>query len=176
MGSSCCGTHNTNVLLCSLLFVDVSRGARTRARHLDADQRQAILTDAAKKQASLHPDHLDVDKPGLGLFYCIECDRHFPSEVDRSVHTRSKLHKRVAKRMHEEKAYTVEESLWAAGIGVDNRQRGGGGSGNGGGDSNASSAERAQQAVSKGQDAASSATTAAPRSTRTLRSSQGQPS
>jgi bud site selection protein 20 len=53
----------------------------------------------------------------------VECDRHFPSERDRSVHQKSKLHKREAKRMREEKPYTVEEANWAGGVGVDNRQR-----------------------------------------------------
>ena len=90
---------------------------------MDSDQIQNNLKTPEKRHALSNPDHLDVDKPGLGLFYCIECDRHFPSEVDRSVHLKSKLHKRQAKRIHEEKAYTVEESLWAAGVGIDNQQR-----------------------------------------------------
>lgn len=102
---------------------DVSRGARTRARKLDGDQIHANLNDAKKLAALLHPDHLDVDKPGLGLFYCVECDRHFPSERDRTVHQKSKLHKREAKRRREEKPYTLEEANWASGVGVDNRQR-----------------------------------------------------
>jgi bud site selection protein 20 len=102
---------------------DVSRAARTRARKLDADQVEANLKDSTKSDALLNPNHLDIDKPGLGLFYCIECDRHFPSQLDREVHQRSKLHKRIAKKMQEEKAYTLEESLWAAGVGVDNKQR-----------------------------------------------------
>lgn len=104
-------------------ITDVSRTARTRARKLDHDQIQENLQDEKKYNALTQPDHLDVDKPGLGLFYCIECDRHFPTESDRTVHRKSKLHKRIAKRMREEKAYTVEEANWAGGVGVDNRQR-----------------------------------------------------
>ena len=103
--------------------IDISRAARTRARKLDADQVEQNLKDAKKNNELLNPDHLDIEKPGLGLFYCVECDRHFPSHGDREVHQRSKLHKRIAKRMHEEKAYTVEESMRAAGIGIDNAQR-----------------------------------------------------
>ncbi|KAH0444472.1 hypothetical protein IEQ34_025535 [Dendrobium chrysotoxum] len=87
---------------------DVSRAARTRARKLDADQVEANLKDSTKSDALLNPNHLDIDKPGLGLFYCIECDRHFPSQLDREVHQRSKLHKRIAKKMQEEKAYTLK--------------------------------------------------------------------
>ncbi|UZJ51880.1 hypothetical protein CBS101457_001200 [Exobasidium rhododendri] len=102
---------------------DISRGARTRARKLDHDQIQSNLEDNKKYEALTQPDHLDIDLPGLGLFYCVECDRHFPSQVDKDVHSKSKLHKRIAKRMREEKAYTVEESYLAAGVGVDNKQR-----------------------------------------------------
>lgn len=115
--------YRTSLDLLTCHPVDVSRAARTRARKLDADQIHENMTDGKKLAALTQPDHLDVDKPGLGLFYCIECDRHFPSEVDRSVHQKSKLHKRQAKRMREEKPYTVEEANWAAGVGVDNRQR-----------------------------------------------------
>lgn len=82
------------------------------------------MNNSKKLAALIQPDHLDVDKPGLGLFYCVECDRHFPSEIDRTVHQKSKLHKRQAKKMREEKPYNVEEANWAAGVGVDNRQRG----------------------------------------------------
>ena len=82
------------------------------------------MNDAAVLAALQNPTSLDVDKPGLGLFYCVPCDRHFPSEADREKHGRSKLHKRVCKKMEQEKAYTVEESMWAAGVGVDNKQRG----------------------------------------------------
>lgn len=110
-------------LIALFASIDVSRAARTRARKLDADQVQANLRDPKRHDELLNPDHLDIEKPGLGLFYCLECDRHFPSQADREVHQRSKLHKRIAKRMQDEKAYTVEESLWAAGIGVDNKQR-----------------------------------------------------
>ncbi|PWN36013.1 uncharacterized protein FA14DRAFT_172600 [Meira miltonrushii] len=102
---------------------DISRAARTRARKLDADQVEQNLKDAKKNNELLNPDHLDIEKPGLGLFYCVECDRHFPSHGDREVHQKSKLHKRIAKKMHEEKAYTIEESMRAAGIGIDNTQR-----------------------------------------------------
>ena len=103
-----------NLLL--IIITDISRAARTRARKLDADQVEQNLKDAKKNNELLNPDHLDIEKPGLGLFYCVECDRHFPSNGDREVHQKSKLHKRIAKRMHEEKAYTIEESMRAAGI------------------------------------------------------------
>lgn len=110
--------------LTSSLCSDVSRAARTRARTLDADQIQTNLRDPKKLEELQNPTELDVDKAGLGLFYCVECDRNFPSQKDQLMHIGSKQHKRKAKKIHEEEAYTIEESMRAAGIGVDNKQRG----------------------------------------------------
>lgn len=81
------------------------------------------MKDAAKRKSLEAPTSIDPDKPGLGMFYCVECDRHFPSGNDRDAHMASKLHKRIAKRVHNEMPYTVEEANRAAGIGVDNKQR-----------------------------------------------------
>lgn len=102
---------------------DVSRAARTRARTLDHDQRHENVADAAKRQRLEAPTELDPEKAGLGMFYCIECDRHFPSTNDREAHLASKLHKRTAKRVVNEPPYTQAEADRAAGLGVDNRQR-----------------------------------------------------
>ncbi|CAO1614137.1 unnamed protein product [Jaminaea pallidilutea] len=102
---------------------DVSRAARTRARGLDFDQVHANLHSPSKKALLENPQELDVDKAGLGAYYCIPCDRHFPSEKDREVHQKSKLHKRKEKKVKEQEPYTNEEAYRAAGIGVDNRQR-----------------------------------------------------
>lgn len=101
----------------------MSRAARTRARKLDPDQIQANLVNPAKLAELSAPTELDPDKPGLGLHYCIECDRHFPGPKDKEKHVASKLHKRIVKKL-QEPAYTIEESERAAGVGVDNRQRG----------------------------------------------------
>lgn len=106
-----------------MLTTDVSRAARTRARKLDYDQRHANATDPAKRQQLEAPTELDPDKAGLGMFYCVECDRHFPNSNDRTAHLASKQHKRIAKKLLTEKPYTHEEALLAAGIGIDNRQR-----------------------------------------------------
>ena len=90
---------------------------------LHPDQIQANLKDPKKLEALQNPKELDVEKAGLGLFYCVECDRHFPSQKDQLSHMASKLHKRRAKKITEEPAYTIEESLRAVGIRIDNRQR-----------------------------------------------------
>lgn len=102
---------------------DVSRAARTRARKLDSDQIHANYADPAKRTELENPSELDADKAGLGAYYCIPCDRHFPSEGDREVHQKSKLHKRRVKKVLEEEPYTNDEAYRAAGIGVDNKQR-----------------------------------------------------
>lgn len=103
---------------------DISRAARTRARKLDQDQVHSNLFDESKRSALENPSDLDVDKAGLGAYYCIPCDRHFPSEEAREVHRKSKLHKRIEKKVREEEPYTQEEALRGAGVGIDNRQRG----------------------------------------------------
>lgn len=103
---------------------DVSRAARTRARKLDADQIHANYSDPAKRSELENPSKLDPEKAGLGAYYCIPCDRHFPSESDRNVHQCSKLHKRRVKKVAEEEPYTNDEAYRAVGIGVDNRQPG----------------------------------------------------
>jgi len=64
---------------------------------------------------------LDVDKPGLGQHYCVECARWFESDAALKVHWRGKLHKRRCKAL-QEPAYTVEESERAAGLGKDTRR------------------------------------------------------
>ena len=33
------------------------------------------------------------------MFYCVECDRHFPNANDRNAHLSSKQHKRIAKKL-----------------------------------------------------------------------------
>ena len=102
---------------------DVSRAARTRARKLDYDQRYENATNASKRQLLEAPTELDPDKAGLGMFYCVECDRHFPNANDRNAHLSSKQHKRIAKKLLTEKPYSHEEALLGAGIGIDNKQR-----------------------------------------------------
>lgn len=108
---------------CSSFYADISRAARTRARKLDYDQRHENALDASKRANLEAPTELDPDKAGLGMFYCVECDRHFPNSNDRNAHLASKLHKRIAKKVLTEKPYTHEEALRGAGIGVDNKQR-----------------------------------------------------
>lgn len=78
---------------------------------------------SAKRQQLEAPTELNPDVAGLGMFYCVECDRHFPNNNDRVAHLASKLHKRIAKKVLNEKPYTHEEAMRGAGIGVENKRR-----------------------------------------------------
>lgn len=59
---------------------------------------------------------VDLDKPGLGQFYCVHCAKDFIDNHAFQDHVKSKKHKR---RLHALKTepYTIEESLRAAGMG-----------------------------------------------------------
>lgn len=115
--------HFQGQLLIHSLSIAISRAARTRRRHLDGDQIQTTLRDPSKLDKAINPQEIDLDQKGLGLFYCVHCDRHFPSELHRATHHKSKLHKRKAKKLETEEAYTLEEANRAAGMGTDNSQR-----------------------------------------------------
>lgn len=97
--------------------------ARTRRRHLDGDQIQSTLRNPTKLHKALNPQELDLDQKGLGLYYCVHCDRPFSSEAHLVAHKRSKMHKRKARKLDTEEAYTAEEANRAAGMGTDNSQR-----------------------------------------------------
>lgn len=67
----------------------------------------------------------DLDSPSLRpRQYCVECAKYCETEIALRTHKRGNPHKRRVKEL-KEPAYTIEESLRAAGqSGVDNRQRG----------------------------------------------------
>ena len=76
-----------------------------------------IATDLKPDRAQkLLKQEVDLDKPGLGQFYCVHCAKHFISAKAFADHVRGKPHKR---RLHALKTdpYTVEESERAAGMG-----------------------------------------------------------
>eukprot|EP00898_Chlorokybus_atmophyticus_P002180 jgi/Chlat1/2963/Chrsp2S04690 len=55
---------------------------------------------AVDAYAAAAPQEKDVDRPGLGLHYCLACDRDFKDEAVRLEHTRSKAHKRRVKLLN----------------------------------------------------------------------------
>jgi bud site selection protein 20 len=65
---------------------------RTRNYGRDIDQIHGDLND--KKKAILQNTTVDEDKPGLGLWYCVECARWFVDENTLTKHKTSKVHKR----------------------------------------------------------------------------------
>ncbi|KAK1927901.1 bud site selection-related protein [Papiliotrema laurentii] len=100
---------------------DVSRAARTRARVKDLDQIQDDMKPENKNKYEVQP--IDEDKPGLGQHYCIECAKYYETNAALQNHTKSKVHKRRLKELRDP-AYTLSEAERAAGLGVDNKQRG----------------------------------------------------
>jgi len=69
-----------------------------------------------EQAAKLLNQEVDLDKPGLGQFYCVHCAKHFVDAHAFNCHVKGKPHKR---RMHALKTepYTIEESQRAAGMG-----------------------------------------------------------
>ncbi|KAG8898302.1 hypothetical protein FRB99_007541, partial [Tulasnella sp. 403] len=84
------------------------RATRTRARRRDLDQIQLVDLDP-KNRAKLEKQPIDVDLPGLGQHYCVECARYFESDLALNSHWKTKVHKKRV-RMLKEPAYTVEEA------------------------------------------------------------------
>jgi len=101
---------------------DVHRGARTRARTRDLDQIQ-LVDLLPENRAKLEAQPIDVELPGLGQHYCVECAKHFESDEALKSHWKSKVHKRRCKALREP-VYTQEEAEKAAGLGREVKSRG----------------------------------------------------
>ncbi len=61
---------------------------------------------------------VDVDKPGLGQYYCISCCKYFINERALEDHGRTSKHKRRLKTLLTTKPYSHEEATAAAGKGA----------------------------------------------------------
>ncbi|KAF8882208.1 hypothetical protein CPB85DRAFT_1233683 [Mucidula mucida] len=99
---------------------DVHRASRTRVRTRDLDQIQLIDLDP-KNRAVLEAQPLDFETPGLAQHYCVECAKHYETDVALKSHWKSKVHKRRVKQL-KEPAYTIEEAEMAAGLGRETRR------------------------------------------------------
>ncbi|KAG5513258.1 hypothetical protein PMAC_001628 [Pneumocystis sp. 'macacae'] len=62
---------------------------------------------------------IDVDLPGLGQHYCIECSRYFESNNALVKHQTGKFHKKRVKLL-KEVPYSQKEAEAAVGIGIKN--------------------------------------------------------
>ncbi|VDD94453.1 unnamed protein product [Enterobius vermicularis] len=70
-----------------------------------------------EKVAKLMNQEIDLDLPGNGQFYCIECSRYFIDEGAVNKHKSSKGHRQRVKAL-QEPPYTQKEAELAGGIGV----------------------------------------------------------
>lgn len=87
---------------------------RLKRRTKDLDQ---IHVDMQPKNAAkLKSQELDVDLPGAGQYYCIQCARYFVDDKALQDHIRSRVHRKKIK-MLKEVPYTPEEAERAAGMG-----------------------------------------------------------
>jgi len=68
-----------------------------------------------KLQKLVHQEK-DIDLPGEGQFYCIECARYFLSEDVQNDHKKTKAHKRRLKAL-KSTPYSQKEADAAGGIG-----------------------------------------------------------
>ncbi|KAL6739054.1 hypothetical protein Aduo_012543 [Ancylostoma duodenale] len=68
------------------------------------------------KAAKLLNQEIDLDLPGDGQFYCIECERYFIDEKTRTEHRKSKQHKNRVRSL-KEVPYSMKEAEAAAGHG-----------------------------------------------------------
>lgn len=61
------------------------------------------------------PRPVDLDKPGMGQFYCLCCAKYFINEDAMQKHVKSKVHKQRLKIVAEPQ-YTQQEAEAAAGM------------------------------------------------------------
>ncbi|KAA8496643.1 Zinc finger protein bud20 [Porphyridium purpureum] len=100
-----------------------SKGNNRAARHERAtrrwpDQIRADLDDGERARVLREEQPVDFDKPALGQFYCVECDRHFESGATLDRHSATKKHRRRVKELLDSPPYTQKEAEAAAGMGA----------------------------------------------------------
>ncbi|BFZ56431.1 hypothetical protein PYCC9005_003477 [Savitreella phatthalungensis] len=90
------------------------RNRRSSAK-ADLDQVDRTLRDPYLRTKALEPRPIDVDLPGLGQHYCVQCAVHYASAADLTSHRRGSKHRRRVKLL-KEVPYTHEEASLAGGI------------------------------------------------------------
>ena len=71
---------------------DIKRKVSTKNRTRDLDQ---IVEDLQPEKAEkLANQPFDLELPGQGQHYCIECSRYFIDAKSKDEHVRSKIHRR----------------------------------------------------------------------------------
>jgi len=70
-----------------------------------------------EKRSKLLNQPIDLDLPGDGQHYCVECSRHFNDAMILLRHVKGKVHKQQLQRL-KESPYTQAEADAAGGIGT----------------------------------------------------------
>ena len=86
-----------------------------KVKHYAKDRDQIVEDLKPEKAQVLLNQPLNEDLPGLGQFYCIECDRHFITLAAINRHKTQKSHKKSVKLL-KEKIYTHEDAERFAGM------------------------------------------------------------
>ncbi|ORZ40153.1 hypothetical protein BCR44DRAFT_1424511 [Catenaria anguillulae PL171] len=99
---------------------DIKRKVSTKNRTKDLDQVCEDLKPGNAEKLANQP--FDLDLPGQGQHYCIECARYFINEEARAEHVKSKVHRRRLKEI-KEGAFSQAEAEAAVGLKTDNGPR-----------------------------------------------------
>ncbi|OZC05224.1 hypothetical protein X798_07784 [Onchocerca flexuosa] len=93
-----------------------SSSNKTRKRKgKDMDQIIDEIRSEKHQRLTNQQADIDLDLPGGGQFYCIECVRYFTDEKSLRSHSSSKVHRQRLKRLREP-AYTQREAEESVGL------------------------------------------------------------
>eukprot|EP00271_Cylindrocystis_brebissonii_P004300 TRINITY_DN15939_c0_g1_i1.p1 TRINITY_DN15939_c0_g1~~TRINITY_DN15939_c0_g1_i1.p1 ORF type:complete len:133 (-),score=14.11 TRINITY_DN15939_c0_g1_i1:582-980(-) len=91
---------------------------RTKFLKKGDDMVYAELVRQKENEAdALKPREWDEDLPGGGQFYCLHCDQHFSSDAVRTLHLKSKKHKKREKLMAGDRPHNQLDADTAGGLG-----------------------------------------------------------
>ncbi|CAH8582874.1 unnamed protein product [Schistosoma bovis] len=88
---------------------------KVKNRTRDIDQISSDLKEENFAKRVIEATEPDEDKPGLGQFFCIFCDKYFIDQITLDLHKKQKPHKRRLKSL-DEPPHTQEDADLAAGI------------------------------------------------------------
>ncbi|CAH8514973.1 unnamed protein product [Schistosoma turkestanicum] len=88
---------------------------KVKNRTRDIDQISHDLKEENFSKRVIEATEPDEDKPGLGQFFCIFCDKYFIDQNTLDLHKKQKPHKRRLKSL-EEPPHTQEDADCAAGL------------------------------------------------------------
>ncbi|CAH8582890.1 unnamed protein product [Schistosoma bovis] len=74
---------------------------KVKNRTRDIDQISSDLKEENFAKRVIEATEPDEDKPGLGQFFCIFCDKYFIDQITLDLHKKQKPHKRRLKSLDE---------------------------------------------------------------------------